>query len=182
MNERRDPVAIDDRVTVGDGEDVAATLGDRAARRHSKTGRTAIPDSRVLVADQRLHLPAIVGGIDQHEDRATGNRDAAASRDKAEAGLQVSGCAQPPSRVVRTDEAGGGDCSMRRRVQHPQRTTTLNRAFGQRQCAGPGMLLKELANQGWPVETAIRHPAGAPAEWTSVQPEEDKRGWGVRQG
>jgi hypothetical protein len=44
------------------------------------------------------------------------------------------------------------------------------------------MLMQELTNQGGAVETPIRHPASAPAERTSVQPEEDKSGWAVREG
>jgi hypothetical protein len=43
------------------------------------------------------------------------------------------------------------------------------------------MLMQELTNQRGPVETAVRYPTGSPAEWTSVQPEEDKGGWAFRQ-
>jgi hypothetical protein len=59
-------------------------------------------------------------------------------------------------------------------IRHPQRTTTLDRALGERQCAGPRVLANKLANQGGTVETAVRHPSCTPSERASVQPKEDK--------
>jgi hypothetical protein len=44
------------------------------------------------------------------------------------------------------------------------------------------MLMKKLTEEGRSVETAVRHSARAPAEGTTLQPEEDKGGRAVRQG
>jgi hypothetical protein len=43
------------------------------------------------------------------------------------------------------------------------------------------MLMEELAHYACAVQPPIRHSTGSPAEWTPMQPEEDKSRRGIRQ-